>query len=82
MLERQSTQTLITHNAAYQADDLDAYDSDCDKLNSAKAALMANLSHYGLDALAESNVVNHSETDITIDSNVISYSQYVIESQQ
>ncbi|GKA97303.1 hypothetical protein Tco_0825197 [Tanacetum coccineum] len=24
------TQTVITHNAAYQVDDLDAYDSDCD----------------------------------------------------
>ncbi|GJY31659.1 ribonuclease H-like domain-containing protein [Tanacetum coccineum] len=35
--------TVITHNAAYQADDLDAYDSDCDELNSAKIALMANL---------------------------------------
>ncbi|GJS26732.1 hypothetical protein Tco_0487352 [Tanacetum coccineum] len=28
--EAQATQTVITHNAAYQADDLDAYDSDCD----------------------------------------------------
>ncbi|GJT78957.1 retrovirus-related pol polyprotein from transposon TNT 1-94 [Tanacetum coccineum] len=28
--EGQATQTVITHNAAYQADDLDAYDSDCD----------------------------------------------------
>ncbi|GKC10987.1 hypothetical protein Tco_1007769 [Tanacetum coccineum] len=55
--EGQSTQTVITHNAAYQADDLDAYDSDCDELNSAKVALMANLSHYGSDALAE--VHNH-----------------------
>ncbi|GJS19323.1 retrovirus-related pol polyprotein from transposon TNT 1-94 [Tanacetum coccineum] len=45
--------TVITHNAAYQADDLDAYDSDCDELNTAKVALMANLSHYGSDALAE-----------------------------
>ncbi|GJT75864.1 hypothetical protein Tco_1042589 [Tanacetum coccineum] len=44
--EGQSTQTVITHNAAYQADDLDAYDSDCDELNSAQVALMANLSHY------------------------------------
>ncbi|GKF05275.1 hypothetical protein Tco_0035943 [Tanacetum coccineum] len=26
----QTTQTVITHNAAYQVDDLDAYDSDCD----------------------------------------------------
>ncbi|GJY33565.1 hypothetical protein Tco_0418034 [Tanacetum coccineum] len=67
---------------------------------------MANLSHYGLDALAEvhnhdnmnnnminqavqamssseqSNVVNHLETEITSDNNIIPYSQYVIESQQ
>ncbi|GKD13299.1 hypothetical protein Tco_1197706, partial [Tanacetum coccineum] len=55
--EGQATQTVITHNAAYQADDLDAYDSDCDELNTAKVALMANLSHYGLGALAE--VHNH-----------------------
>ncbi|GKF83037.1 reverse transcriptase domain-containing protein [Tanacetum coccineum] len=38
----QTSQTVITHNTAYQADDLDAYDSDCDELNSAKIALMAN----------------------------------------
>ncbi|GJX84880.1 retrovirus-related pol polyprotein from transposon TNT 1-94, partial [Tanacetum coccineum] len=104
--EGQATQTIITHNAAYQADDLDAYDSDCDELNTAKVALMANLSHYGSDALVEvhnhdnvnnnminqvvqvmqsskqSNVVNHSETEITSDSNITPYSQYVIESQQ
>ncbi|GJZ80645.1 hypothetical protein Tco_0645639, partial [Tanacetum coccineum] len=34
--EAQATPTVITHNVAYQADDLDAYDSDCDELNSAK----------------------------------------------
>ncbi|GJR43316.1 hypothetical protein Tco_1311419 [Tanacetum coccineum] len=33
--EGQATQTVITHNAAYQADDLDVYDSDCDELNTA-----------------------------------------------
>ncbi|GJS49875.1 hypothetical protein Tco_0599996 [Tanacetum coccineum] len=47
------TQSVITQNAAYQADDLDSYDSDCDELTTAKFALMANLSHYGSDALAE-----------------------------
>nr|GFA11398.1 hypothetical protein [Tanacetum cinerariifolium] len=36
-----------------KADDLDAYDSDYNELNSAKVALMANLSHYGSDTLAE-----------------------------
>ncbi|GJR04470.1 retrovirus-related pol polyprotein from transposon TNT 1-94 [Tanacetum coccineum] len=56
--EGQDTQTVITHNAAYQADDLDANDSDCDELNIAKVALMANLSHYGSDALSEVAVQN------------------------
>ncbi|GJU13950.1 integrase, catalytic region, zinc finger, CCHC-type containing protein [Tanacetum coccineum] len=50
--EGQSTQTVITHNVAYQADDLDAYDSDCE-LNTAKVAIMVNLSHYGSNVLAE-----------------------------
>nr|GFB24033.1 hypothetical protein [Tanacetum cinerariifolium] len=51
--EAQTTQNVITNNVAYQADDLDAYDSNCDEINSAKVALMANLSHYGFDDLAE-----------------------------
>ncbi|GKD05357.1 hypothetical protein Tco_1180331, partial [Tanacetum coccineum] len=100
--EGQATRTVITHNATYQADDLDAYDSDCDELNTAKVILMANLSHYGSYAIAEvhnpdnvdtniinqavqampsseqSNVVNHSKTEITSDSNIIPYSHQVI----
>nr|GFA74712.1 hypothetical protein [Tanacetum cinerariifolium] len=52
--ETSSTQYAVTNNAAYQADDLDTYDSDCDELNLAKIALMANLSHYGSDNLVES----------------------------
>nr|GEY41938.1 hypothetical protein [Tanacetum cinerariifolium] len=103
--ETQSTQYLVTNNAAYQADDLDAYDYDCDEINSTKIALMANLSHYGSDNLAEvhnqdnvtnnvidqdvqatstseqSNILNQLETKITSDSNIISYSQYMNESQ-
>ncbi|GKE65394.1 hypothetical protein Tco_1519555 [Tanacetum coccineum] len=51
--EGQATQTVTTHNATYQADDLDAYDSDCDELNTAKVALLVNLSHYGSNVLAE-----------------------------
>nr|GEX00443.1 retrovirus-related Pol polyprotein from transposon TNT 1-94 [Tanacetum cinerariifolium] len=99
--EAQTTQNVITHNAAYQADDLDAYDSDCDEINTAKIALMANLSHYGSNDLAEvhnqdnvthnvinqavramplseqSNIMNQSETEITNDSKIIPYSQYI-----
>nr|GEY89757.1 hypothetical protein [Tanacetum cinerariifolium] len=95
----------VTINAAYQANDLDAYDSDCDELNSAKIALMANLSHYGSDNLAEVNnqdnranhlihqqmhvpatseqstILTQSNTEIISDSNIISYSQYMNESQ-
>nr|GEX97564.1 hypothetical protein [Tanacetum cinerariifolium] len=51
--EAQTTQYVITNSAAYQADDLDAYDSDYDKINSAKIALIENLSYYGSDNLAE-----------------------------
>nr|GFA83432.1 hypothetical protein [Tanacetum cinerariifolium]GFA83477.1 hypothetical protein [Tanacetum cinerariifolium] len=113
-----------------KADDLDAYDSDCDELNSAKVALMANLSYYGSDNLAEeeeleffadpgtadsssnqtvvtnnvnnqdnkanyltpqerqvqstskqSTILTQSNTEIASDSNIISYSQYMNESQ-
>ncbi|GJV73729.1 hypothetical protein Tco_1493724 [Tanacetum coccineum] len=67
------TQTVITYNATYQADNLDAYDSDCDDFSTAKAILMANVSSYGSDVL--------SEDEIHSDSNIIPYSQYLIESQ-
>nr|GEY68832.1 retrovirus-related Pol polyprotein from transposon TNT 1-94 [Tanacetum cinerariifolium] len=61
--ESSSNQTVITNNAAYQADDLDAYDSDCDEINSAKIALMANLSHYGSNNLVEERVLNELKHD-------------------
>nr|GEU30051.1 hypothetical protein [Tanacetum cinerariifolium] len=58
--ETQTTQYVITNNAAYQADDLDAYGSDYDEINSAKIALMTNLSHYGSDHLAEIGNLKHT----------------------
>nr|GFA19412.1 hypothetical protein [Tanacetum cinerariifolium] len=102
--ESSSNQNVITKNAGYQADDSDAYDSDCDEINSAKIALMVNLSHYGSDNLAkvnnhdnrtnhfpqemqvpltseQSTILTQSNTKITSDSNIISYSQYMNESQ-
>nr|GFC64234.1 hypothetical protein [Tanacetum cinerariifolium] len=51
--ESSSNQNVVPTNAAYQANNLDAYDSDCDELNSAKIALIANLSHYDSDNLIE-----------------------------
>ncbi|GKE81517.1 hypothetical protein Tco_1551517, partial [Tanacetum coccineum] len=99
------TQTVITHNAAYQADDLDAYDFNCDDFSTAKAVLMANLSSYGSDVLSEvphydnthidmlnqsvqemsyseqTHLVYYPENEITSDSNIIPYSQYLLETQ-
>nr|GEU68042.1 hypothetical protein [Tanacetum cinerariifolium] len=99
------TQTVITHNAAYQADYLDAYDYECDNISTAKAVLMANLSSYGSDVLSEvphsknthndmlnqsvqemtyseqTHLVNYPESEITSDSNIIPYSQYLLETQ-
>nr|GFC41563.1 hypothetical protein [Tanacetum cinerariifolium] len=69
--ESSINQIVVTNNAAYQADDLNAYDSDCDEINSAKIALMANLSHYGSDNLVEvnnleirANSLNHQERQV------------------
>ncbi|GKA35418.1 hypothetical protein Tco_0721909 [Tanacetum coccineum] len=53
VVDVQVTQTKILLNVAFQTDDLDAYDSDCDDISSAKAVLMANLSSYGSDVLFE-----------------------------
>nr|GEY66690.1 hypothetical protein [Tanacetum cinerariifolium] len=63
IVKAQATQIVSTHNDAYQADDLDASDdldacdSDYDEINTAKVALMVNLSHYDLDDLAETDIV-------------------------
>nr|GEY22786.1 hypothetical protein [Tanacetum cinerariifolium] len=96
---------VITHNEAYQVDDLDAYDFECDEISTAKAVLMANLPSYESDVLSEvpisdntnneifnqsvqempysepSYFMEHSENEIYSDSNIILYSQYLIESQ-
>nr|GFD15648.1 hypothetical protein [Tanacetum cinerariifolium] len=76
--ESSSHQMVITNNAAYQADDLDAYNSDCDEINLAKIALMANLSHYGSDNLTEylnetqSNTVQNSTSPALQDDLILS----------
>ncbi|GKE74886.1 hypothetical protein Tco_1536927 [Tanacetum coccineum] len=55
----QAVQTIILNNAAFQTEDLDTYDFDCDDISNAKAVLMANISNYGYDVISE---VPHSET--------------------
>ncbi|GKC35187.1 hypothetical protein Tco_1047571 [Tanacetum coccineum] len=64
IIEGPVTQSVITHNAAYQADDLDAYDSDCDEISTAKAVLMANLSSYGSDILSEAPISDNTNNDM------------------
>ncbi|GJQ97582.1 hypothetical protein Tco_0008721 [Tanacetum coccineum] len=44
---------LPPNNSAFQTEDLDAYDLDCDDLSSAKAVLMANLSSCDPDILSK-----------------------------
>ncbi|GKE93209.1 hypothetical protein Tco_1574304 [Tanacetum coccineum] len=52
-MQRGKAQTIIPHNAAFQTEDLDTYDSDCDDLSTAQAVLMTNISNYGSDIILE-----------------------------
>ncbi|GKA25686.1 reverse transcriptase domain-containing protein, partial [Tanacetum coccineum] len=96
--EGPTSQTVITHNASYQADDLDIFDLYCDEISIAQTVLMANLSSYGSNVLSkvqhseythndmlnqsvqemnyfeQTHIVNHPETKINSDSNIIPYS--------
>ncbi|GJX18595.1 hypothetical protein Tco_0221272 [Tanacetum coccineum] len=66
-LGSQEIPTLI----AFQTDDLDAFDSDCDETPSASAILMAKLSSYDSDILSEyserPDFNNNPDIDITSD---------------
>nr|GEZ88094.1 hypothetical protein [Tanacetum cinerariifolium] len=66
------TQLVITHNATYQVDDLDAYDSDCDEISTAKAVLMANLSSYELEVLSKIRPMLYDRNVIAKETNMIS----------
>ncbi|GJT99523.1 retrovirus-related pol polyprotein from transposon TNT 1-94 [Tanacetum coccineum] len=100
------TQTVIPHNASFQTEDLDTYNSDCDDLSTTQAVLMANISNYGSDVISEvpnsetylndmdnqsvhalqdfeqSPVMDFTDNEISSDSNIIPYSQYLQETQQ
>ncbi|GKC29761.1 retrovirus-related pol polyprotein from transposon TNT 1-94 [Tanacetum coccineum] len=51
--EIQVDQQIIPQNSAFLTEYLDAYDSDCDDISSAKVVLMANLSSCDPDVLSE-----------------------------
>nr|GEU39757.1 hypothetical protein [Tanacetum cinerariifolium] len=58
ILDGKAAQTTIPNTIAFQAKNLDAYDSDYDDVSNTKAVLMANLFNYGLYAISE---VTHFE---------------------
>ncbi|GJS63360.1 retrovirus-related pol polyprotein from transposon TNT 1-94 [Tanacetum coccineum] len=59
----QEIQITIPQNVAFQTDDIDAYDSDCDDIFSAKVVLMANLSSYDSDILSVVSQHNSYQND-------------------
>ncbi|GJV13343.1 hypothetical protein Tco_1354884 [Tanacetum coccineum] len=79
--EGQSTQTpklLVMANESHYGSDALAEVHNHDNMNN-------NVAHQAVQVMPssqQSNVVNNSETKITSDSNIIPYSQYVIESRQ
>ncbi|GKF04404.1 retrovirus-related pol polyprotein from transposon TNT 1-94, partial [Tanacetum coccineum] len=64
IIEGPVTQSVITHNASYQADDLDVCDSDCDEISTAKVVLMANLSSYRSDVSFEVPISENTNNDM------------------
>ncbi|GJT38749.1 hypothetical protein Tco_0938614 [Tanacetum coccineum] len=89
----QAAQTIISSTAAFQTEDLDAYDSDCDDVFNAKAVLMApyfepyhtdmdNRSVHVIQGFEQTPVADFTNNKITSDSNIIPYSQYLQEMQQ
>ncbi|GJQ97179.1 retrovirus-related pol polyprotein from transposon TNT 1-94 [Tanacetum coccineum] len=62
----QDTQTTMPINAAFQTNDLDAFDSNCDEAPGAQAVLMSNLSSYDSDVISETesaSVQNNTSSD-------------------
>nr|GEX24029.1 hypothetical protein [Tanacetum cinerariifolium] len=53
VLDGQVVQTIIPNNVAFQIEDLDTYDSDCDDISNGQAVLMANISNYGSKVILE-----------------------------
>ncbi|GJX15613.1 hypothetical protein Tco_0216445 [Tanacetum coccineum] len=62
--EAQVTQQAIPQNAAFQTEDLNAYDSDCDDISSAQVSLMENLTSCDPDVLSEVPYINTYHNDI------------------
>ncbi|GKG54488.1 hypothetical protein Tco_0560143, partial [Tanacetum coccineum] len=51
--DSQVVQTIIPNTDAFQTEDLDTYDNDCNDISNAQAVLIANISNYGSDVISE-----------------------------
>nr|GEY02723.1 hypothetical protein [Tanacetum cinerariifolium] len=71
VLYGQPAQTIIPNNAAFQTEDLDSYDSDCDDISNAKAILMANISNYGFDVISELENIRTHQSNGSLDFEVL-----------
>nr|GEZ01217.1 hypothetical protein [Tanacetum cinerariifolium] len=63
VLDGQDVQIIIPHNVAFQTEDLDTYDSDCDDISNAQAVLMANIFNYGSDVISDMGVNEPSRAE-------------------
>ncbi|GJW19747.1 hypothetical protein Tco_0027183 [Tanacetum coccineum] len=63
----QAAQKTIPNTDSFQTEDLNAYDSDCDDVS---------------NGFEQTPVVDFTDNEITSDSNIIPYSQYLKETQQ
>nr|GEV88311.1 retrovirus-related Pol polyprotein from transposon TNT 1-94 [Tanacetum cinerariifolium] len=78
LLQREILQLKIPQNSALHTKDLDAYDSNCDDISSAKAVLM----HVQeMQYSEQTHIDDFQDNEIHNDSNIILYSRYLQESQ-
>nr|GEW46656.1 hypothetical protein [Tanacetum cinerariifolium] len=73
--EGQDTQTTMPHNATFQTNDLDAFDSDCNEAPGTKAVLMANLSSCDSDVISEVRISKATQ-DNSILHNIVQEMHY------
>nr|GEY76637.1 retrovirus-related Pol polyprotein from transposon TNT 1-94 [Tanacetum cinerariifolium] len=59
-----SADQTFTHNAVFQTDDLDAYDSDCDEIPAVAAILMTNLSSCDPKNVFELQYSDYAQNDV------------------
>ncbi|GJT51596.1 hypothetical protein Tco_0977753, partial [Tanacetum coccineum] len=75
----------VTTTSIFQTDNLDVFDSDCDGAPSASAIFMAKLSAYDLEVFLKYSEQlpfnNETDFDITSGNTVISYEQYLKETE-